>query len=221
MMDLCPFNTVASPTGEISPFCSLFTESEWHSYNYYQTLGKYYGYSYGNPLGPTQGVGFVNELISRLTDTPVVDHTSTNSTLDDSQSTFPIGDGTRLYADFSHDNDLTGIFSALGLYNSSVLGGLGLSNTTVEEVGVTEGYSAAWTVPFAGRMVVEKMVCGGSTWGFEDDGEEDELVRILINDRVVKPTGCESDELGRCKLSEFLEGLGFARSGGDWGECFA
>jgi hypothetical protein len=35
MMDLCPFNTVASDTGAISPFCSLFSEEEWHQYNYY------------------------------------------------------------------------------------------------------------------------------------------------------------------------------------------
>jgi len=36
MMDLCPFNTVASDTGAISPFCSLFSEEEWHQYNYYE-----------------------------------------------------------------------------------------------------------------------------------------------------------------------------------------
>lgn len=35
MMDLCPFNTVASDTGAVSPFCSLFSEEEWHQYNYY------------------------------------------------------------------------------------------------------------------------------------------------------------------------------------------
>ena len=103
LMDLCPFNTIASIAGEVSPFCGLFTESEWHQYDYYETLGKYYGYSYGNPLGPTQGVGFTNELIARMTEKPVQDHTSTNHTLDDSPSTFPVGGSHVLYADFSHD----------------------------------------------------------------------------------------------------------------------
>ena len=103
LMDLCPFNTIASPTGKISPFCDLFMEDEWHQYDYYESLGKYYGYGYGNPLGPTQGVGFTNELIARLIAKPVHDQTSTNHTLDDSQSTFPIGKGNLLYADFSHD----------------------------------------------------------------------------------------------------------------------
>lgn len=36
LMDLCPFNTVASNTGAVSPFCSLFSEEEWHQYNYYE-----------------------------------------------------------------------------------------------------------------------------------------------------------------------------------------
>ena len=103
IMDLCPFSTIASITGEISPFCGLFMEYEWHQYDYYETLGKYYGYSYGNPLGPTQGVGFTNELIARMTDRPVQDHTSTNSTLDDSQASFPTGGSHVLFADFSHD----------------------------------------------------------------------------------------------------------------------
>lgn len=55
LMDLCPFNTVASSVGKISPFCDLFMVEEWRQYDYYQSLGKWYGYSYGNPLGPTEG----------------------------------------------------------------------------------------------------------------------------------------------------------------------
>ena len=104
MMDLCPFNTVASEIGELSPFCDLFTELEWQQYDYFQSLGKYYGYGNGRPLGPTQGVGFVNELIARLTSSPVNDQTSTNHTLDSSNRTFPLN--LPLYADFSHDKSV-------------------------------------------------------------------------------------------------------------------
>jgi len=102
-MDLCPFETVASPTGQVSVFCGLFSEEEWHQFDYYQSLGKFYQYGNGNPLGPTQGVGFANELIARMTGKPVNDHTTVNHTLDDSDSTFPIGPGHNLFADFSHD----------------------------------------------------------------------------------------------------------------------
>jgi hypothetical protein len=101
LMDMCPFDTVASSSGQISPFCGLFTEDEWQQYDYYQSLGKYYGYGNGNPLGPTQGIGYANELIARMTNTPVRDVTSVNHTLDRSNATFPLGKA--LYADFSHD----------------------------------------------------------------------------------------------------------------------
>lgn len=50
-MDMCPFDTVAHPDGKVSPFCALFTRDEWESYGYYQSLGKYYGFGDGNPLG--------------------------------------------------------------------------------------------------------------------------------------------------------------------------
>jgi hypothetical protein len=206
-MDLCPFNTIASPVGTLSPFCNLFSDSEWHSYDYYQSLGKYYGYGNGNPLGPTQGVGFVNELIARLTGTPVSDSTSTNRTLDSNPATFPVGGNNVLFADFSHDNDLTGIFSALGLYNTTTP----LTNTTIETITQTNGYSASWTVPFAARAYFEKLGC---------KGESEELVRVIVNDRVMPLEMCGGDSRGACKLSAFVKSLSFAMEGGHWAQCF-
>jgi len=44
---------------------------------------------YGGPLGRAWSVGLVNEIIARLTNTPVKDHTTTNSTLDSDPATFP------------------------------------------------------------------------------------------------------------------------------------
>ena len=206
MMDLCPFNVVASPEVKISPFCALFTEHEWHQYNYYETLDKWYGYSYGNPLGPTQGVGFANELIARMTNKPLQDETSTNHTLDNNPKTFPLG--KNLYADFSHDNDMTAIFAALGLYNGTSQ----FPNSTVVEALDANGYSAAWTVPFAARAYFEKMSC---------PGHQQELVRVIINDLVLPLSQCGGDGLGRCTLTAFINSLGFARAGGLWDQCFA
>lgn len=208
LMDLCPFETVAHDDAHPSKFCQLFSNDEWQGYDYFQSIGKWYGYGDGNPLGPTLGVGYVNELISRLTGKPVDDDTSTNSTLDTSPETFPLD--RKLYADFSHDNDMTSIYGAMGLYNST--DPLSVTHRTApREAG---GYSAAWTVPFAGRMYVEKMQCSS-----EEGGEE--FVRVLMNDRVVALPNCEADALGRCKLGDFVEGLSFARDGGQWDQCFA
>lgn len=213
MMDLCPFNTVADAQGTVSEFCGLFTADEWKSYDYLQSVGKFYGQGAGNPLGPTQGVGFTNELIARLTGQPVVDETSVNHTLDgdsnhNNAATFPLN--KTLYVDFSHDNDMTGIFFALGLYNGTKQ----LSNTTREAALALDGYSASWTVPFAARLFVEKMVCAA------DDTGSEELVRVLVNDRVRPLETCGADDLGRCTLSNFVDSLGFARAGGDWSSCF-
>ncbi|KAL8768658.1 MAG: hypothetical protein Q9209_005217 [Squamulea sp. 1 TL-2023] len=205
LFDLCPFTTVASPLGAISPFCCLFTLAEWKYYGYYQSLGKFYGYGPGNPLGPTQGVGFVNELIARLTGKAVHDHTSINGTLDNSNITFPLGQA--LYVDVSHDNDMTAIFSALRLYDST----RPLSNSSTQSTNATAGYSAAWTVPFAGRAYFEKMKCAG---------EKEELVRIIVNNRVIPLEMCDADELGRCTLTKFIRGLSFAAEGGRWDSCF-
>lgn len=205
LMDMCPFVTVAHPQAELSDFCHLFSVDEWRSYDYYQTLGKYYGYSNGNPLGPTQGVGFVNELIARLMRQPVDDRTSTNSTLTGSPATFPLD--RALYADFSHDNTMVSIYSALGLYNATAP----LPKRERVSPEGAKGFAMSWMVPFAGRLFLEKMTCGR---------DERELVRVLVNDRVVPLQGCGADELGRCELGEFVGALSFARGGGHWDRCF-
>ncbi|MCJ1283241.1 hypothetical protein MMC26_002569 [Xylographa opegraphella] len=212
-MDLCPFETVANRNGKVSRFCSLFTEEEWHQFDYYQSLGKFYGFGNGNPLGPTQGVGFTNELIARLTISPVHDRTSVNHTLDNSDYTFPLD--RVIYADFSHDNDLTAIFSALGLYNTTA----SLSNTSSQTTAETNGYSASWTVPFASRAYFEKLKCKSNA-AVDNLTFEEERVRVLVNDRVLPLQSCGADALGRCALSEFVKSLSFARSGGAWDQCF-
>jgi Histidine phosphatase superfamily (branch 2) len=206
VMDLCAFETVAnSKLTPLSPFCGLFTVGEWESYDYYQSLDKYYGHGEGNPLAPTLGVGFVNELIARLTGSPVQDETCTNHTLDLSNSTFPLD--AKLYADFSHDNDMEAIYAALGLYNATDP----LLLTSIQDAEHSHGFSAAWTVPFAARMYVEKMTCAG---------DENEHVRVLVNNRVIPLHACDSDSLGRCTLEKFIQSLSFARGGGFWDRCF-
>ncbi|KAI0597873.1 histidine phosphatase superfamily [Biscogniauxia sp. FL1348] len=208
LMDLCPFNTVADTQGQLSPFCSLFTVEEWNDYDYYLSLGMWYrdaSYTDRDALGPTQGVGFVNELIARLTSQPVVDHTTTNTTLDSANSTFPLG--SVLYADFSHDNDMVTMFSAMGLYNTTE----SLSKTTRQSVEETNGFSASWVVPFAARMYVEKLSC---------TGQDEELVRVLVNDRVIPLQNCGADEEGRCTVSRFVDSLTFATGGGHWDLCY-
>lgn len=98
------------------------------------------------------------------------------------------------------------IYSAFGLYNSTSP----LSNTSLESTVETNGFSASWTVPFAARAYFEKMRCSN---------HEEEMVRIVVNDRVLPLKTCEANELGLCTLNAFTESLSFARSGGRWADC--
>ncbi|KFY09236.1 hypothetical protein V492_05561 [Pseudogymnoascus sp. VKM F-4246] len=213
LMDMCPFATVdpnkvpSQYEAPLSPFCHLFTTAEWRSYDYYQSLGKFYGFAQGNPMGPTQGVGFANELIARLTGKPVIDHTSTNSTMDKSKKMFPLDKNTTMFADFSHDNDMMAIYAALGLLNATKA----LDKENLQDLDDTKGYSASRVVPFGARSYFEKMRCGG---------RDEELVRVLINDRVIPLQNCGADSLGRCKLDAFIESLTFPRHDGHWDQCF-
>jgi len=205
MMDLCPFNTVTSVKTRLSRFCHLFSKQEWEAYEYYESVDKWYAFGPGNPLASTQGVGYVNELIARLTKTPVKDKTTTNSTLDSNPTTFPLD--RPLYADFTHDNTLMTVYGALGLYTNDTV----LPSDRILPPTKAGGYSASWAVPFAARMYVEKMQCGTD--------HDVELVRVLVNDRVVAPKGCKADKLGRCKVDDFVKGLEFAKKGGLWDQC--
>ncbi|KAI5292063.1 hypothetical protein KEM52_006645 [Ascosphaera acerosa] len=204
LMELCALVTVSESDGKtLAPFCALFTDQEWKAYDYLFTLQKYYEYGAGNSLASSNGVGWVNEMIARLTNQSLKDETNTNHTLDDDPRTFPLG--RPLYADFSHDNIMMTIYAALGVT------GPALSTDRVESPAAIDYYTTSRLVPFAGRLIVEKLRC---------DCDDKEYVRVLLNDRIVATNGCAVDYLGRCELSAFLRGLDWARTGGNWSECY-
>lgn len=80
----------------------------------------------GNPFGRPQGIGWINELIARLTVSPVNDTTQTNHTLDSNPSTFPLENMT-MWADFTHDNEMNAVLAAMGVLRMAA------AETTFEE----------------------------------------------------------------------------------------
>ncbi|EPQ58850.1 phytase, partial [Gloeophyllum trabeum ATCC 11539] len=199
IMTLCPFESVAKEN--TSAFCRLFTDEEFAGFEYMGDLDKYYGTGYGQPLGPVQGVGYINELLARLTGQPVQDHTQTNSTLDSSRATFPL-DRT-IYADFSHDNEMVAIFAAMGLFKQS-------APLDPRQPDPDRTWLTTHIVPFSARMAVERLACVGQ-----------EHVRILVND-AVQPLEFCGDGTGLCELGRFVESQAYARSDGegDFEKCF-
>ena len=163
---------------------------------------------YGQELGPVQGVGYVNELLARLTGQPVQDETQTNHTLDDSPVTFPLN--LTFYADFTHDNEMISIYSAIGLFEQP-------QDLDPTQPDPSRTWVISLMVPFSGRMVTEKLTCDESAT--EKQGE---YVRMFVNDALQPLAFCGAGSDGLCTLDNFVESQSFARNNGDgdWPLCF-
>jgi len=200
LLSLCPFETVYKES--TSPFCHMFSEHEFKGFEYSADLEKFYGTGDGQALGRVQGVGYVNELLARLTGRPVQDRTQTNTTLDSSPSTFPLN--RTIYADFSHDNQMIAIYAAIGLFPQP---------SPLDPVNPNPGrtYVASRLVPFSSRMVAEKLTCA-----------QIDYVRIFVNDERQPLEFCGADRHDMCPLDAFVASQGYARSGGggDFELCF-
>lgn len=230
LIPLCPLETAA--TGTLSPFCGIFTRIEFAQFEYWADLDKYYGngyiflmswlevdffssstYRYGQALGPVQGVGYINELLARLTGLPVQDNTQTNRTLNASPITFPLN--RTLYADFSHDNEMIAIYAALGLFKQAAP-----LDPTRPDPGRT--WITSHLTPFSGRMVTERLSClipGSRT----SQTEANVYVRILVDDALQPLEFCGANEDGICQLDAFVESQAYARNDGegDFEKCYA
>ncbi|KDQ61378.1 hypothetical protein JAAARDRAFT_171559 [Jaapia argillacea MUCL 33604] len=212
LMALCPLETVALGVDlPKSDFCALFGEEEWEGFEYYGDLQKYYRTGYGQELGPVQGVGYLNELLARLMGKPVRDNTQTNHTLDSSPETFPLG--RSVYADFSHENTMIAIYSAMGLFKQ---------DKDLDPTALADEHGRTWIasrmVPFSARMVVEKLQCAkGKGRGLV----KKEWVRVLVNDALQPLEFCGKGN-GLCTLKKFVKSQSYARHDGkgDWDKCF-
>lgn len=172
---------------------------------------------YGQALGPVEGVGYINELLARLTSIPVNDTTQTNTTLNASPVTFPLN--RTIYADFSHDNQLIAIFSAMGLFRQK-------TPPDPKQYGAdpTRTWITSQLTPFAGRMVLESMLCSRISQTLTDgETDSEQFVRVLVNNAVQPIEFCMGVTAdGLCALDKFVESQSYATSGGggDWQKCF-
>jgi Histidine phosphatase superfamily (branch 2) len=107
----------------------LFTEEEWEGFEYSLDLYFWYDSGFGSPVSRALGSGYVLELLSRLTDTPITHSTpplttnpstfSINLTLAANPITFPLDQP--IYVDATHEVVIVNILTALNL--TSLFGG--------------------------------------------------------------------------------------------------
>ncbi|KAH9951980.1 phosphoglycerate mutase-like protein [Amylocystis lapponica] len=186
----CAYETVAIG---YSKFCELFTEEEWEGFDYAMDLYFWYDSAFGAPLARALGVGYTQELVARLTHTPIATHnTSTNSTLDGSEATFPLNQS--LYVDATHEVVVLHVITALNLTTLATEGPL-----PADHIPSHRTFKASQLAPFATNIQFQLLSC---------DSVPDPQIRVIINDGVVPLTGirgCPVQKDGMCPVATFIE----------------
>ncbi|KAF8607458.1 phytase [Ceratobasidium sp. AG-I] len=185
---MCPYETVALG---YSKFCELFTKEEWDGFEYSLDLGFWYNDAYGSPLGQALGLGWLSELVARLTHTPIAAHnTSTNATMHD-ELRFPLNDA--IYVDSTHETVFLNIMTAMNLTQFAADGQLPTTH-----IPPNRKFLSSRIAPFATNMQVQLLSC---------QSHAEPQLRIIINDGVVPLTsinGCPTDKDGMCPIETFV-----------------
>ncbi|KAF9075651.1 histidine phosphatase superfamily [Rhodocollybia butyracea] len=180
LMSMCAFHSSiirsSSSDSTLSPFCGIFTDDQFKDFAWQSALSKYYigkGGIHDDNKYELSPVGFAEILYTRL-----LSHKESD---------------TKFYADFSHDNEMSGIVQVLGLFPQA----RDLSSDVRDD-------SSTWKISeitrFAGRIQVERMTC--KAFGNQ------QLVRVLVNDAVQPLAWCKANKAknGLCKVEQFVKG---------------
>lgn len=213
MQQMCSYDTVAFGS---SNFCGLFTKQEWLDYEYAWDLKFMNTNGATSPLGKAYGLGWVNELISRLERQPWDPNTQTseNATLNLNPATFPLD--RRFYIDFTHDSTITSVLAALNLPQFDET--LAVSNPNRGQ----RQFVTSKVVPFAARLSIERWNCDDASNTSSNSGTD--WIRMKLNDAVLplsqyKACAQESRPDGLCRLTHFLESQQPRNSLGWWDKC--
>ncbi|KAJ7887620.1 phosphoglycerate mutase-like protein [Mycena olivaceomarginata] len=185
-----------------SKFCELFTEEEWDGFDYSLDLffcpdeftpAHRYNSAFGFALGRPLGIGYVQELVARLTHTPIATHnSSTNGTLNDDPTTFPLGQS--LYVDATHEVVVLQVLTALGLSTLAAEGTL-----PADHIPQNRTFRSRELAPFATNVHFQLLSCTSLP------GPQ---IRVIVNDGVVPLTGlagCGAQKDGMCSVEAFVE----------------
>ncbi|KAI9757524.1 MAG: hypothetical protein M4579_003437 [Chaenotheca gracillima] len=200
--NMCPYETVAYG---YSTFCDLFTFEEWQGFEYSIDLAFNGNDGFASPTGRAVGVGYVEELVSRLQNQlPNTTDTQANATLDGSTSTFPLNQS--LYLDFSHDTNIYSILTAFSLRQFA-------EDLPDSGPPASRNLTVSHLTPFAARLDVEIIktpapVPANRTSDYIQ-GPPTTYVHFILNQRTIplhfSLPECESRVDGWCTLTDFLD----------------
>ncbi|KIR81804.1 acid phosphatase [Cryptococcus gattii EJB2] len=194
MLQLCSYETDALG---YSAFCGLFTEEDFKNYEYYYDISFYYNNGAGSPVAAAQGKGFLQEFVSRFTQTPITSsNSSVNTTLDNNSTYFPLNQS--IYADATHEVVLLDTLTAFNLTALFSTGAL-----PVDKRVEGSSFVASQVVPFATHLVVQVLECANQT--------PTKQIRFIVNDAVVpidkSYEGCGSNKDGMCAFDTVVAAL--------------
>ncbi|PVG01496.1 phosphoglycerate mutase-like protein [Serendipita vermifera] len=217
MQMMCAYETVALG---FSKFCSLFTQEEWEGFEYALDLYFWYDSGFGSPVARALGSGYVLELLSRLTKTPISSHLhnmeplvknpstfSVNLTLDSNPTTFPLDQD--IYVDATHEVVIVNILTALNLTALAKDGPPSFKKMKRNRTWLTSRIA-----PFAANVQFQLLECSDPSLASSST-----QIRIILNDGVVSMTGvegCPEQKDGMCPLDTFIAAQKKLVEGSDW-----
>lgn len=215
MQSICAYET--NYLGS-SSFCNLFTLEEWEGFESTLDMEYFYDYSFGNPTGRAQGIGYLQELLARLQGELITSsNSSVNSTLDGNSTTFPINQ--TFYADFSHDDILISVLTAMSLEYLNDPPSL-----TAYPPNPDRHFVLSHLTPFAAKLVTEVIGCGSADpeavsntrtysnptqYGYNPNNATYKFIRMRLNHGIlplstIQGGACEGRTDGLCSMDNFL-----------------
>lgn len=182
------------------------------------TLPDYYDYAYGNPTGRAQGLGYLQELLARLTNQYITtSNSSVNVTLDNNPNTFPLGQP--FYADFSHDDIIISVLTAMSM--DYFRDPPSLSQYPPNS---TRRFNLAHLTPFGARLITEVIGCSSPNpeavknsrvsytpgqYGYDASNATNKFIRMRLNNGILpldslREGSCQGRTDGLCALNDFL-----------------
>ncbi|PNS14048.1 Acid phosphatase PHO1 [Sphaceloma murrayae] len=183
MQEMCGFEILARGS---SPWCQVFTKTEWDEFEYARDLLHYYRAGEGNDYAVPLGWPFLNATKDLLVQGP---------------------EAGQLFASFVHDGDIVPFLTALDLFSQ-------LRKLPTDHVMENRTWRTSDVTPMGGRIILERLACPApqNCWSNEpyypnhvycDPVRDEYFVRINVNDGIVAMRDCRSGPGDSCPLETF------------------
>lgn len=198
---LCGFESQI--TGQLSPWCGVFTDEELQQYEYANSLRYYYGVGPGTELEQTMMLPYLNALVGLLEQGPGINGTAA----DGASFTLP-----GLLATFLNDGQLNELVASSGVFDDEPA----LSGS---EMNPDRLYVASHFTTMRGTIAFERLNClsSSSPGNSSSAANNATYVRIMLNDAVYTLPSCQDGPGGSCLLSDYASYVSDKlAAAGDW-----